>query len=125
MGQPPAILGKLIPLLGSDKPGEVVATASAIGRALHGAGLDWHDLAGRALAEPKIVIVEREASRPQSAPVSWRGRLEFCLDFGDFNEREWRFIASLRAWRGTPTEKQLAWLDQLYERTVQRTGEEV
>lgn len=37
-------LGKLIPLLASDKPGEVTATAAAITRALKGAGLDWHDV---------------------------------------------------------------------------------
>jgi hypothetical protein len=116
MSTPPAILSKLIPLLGSDKPGEVVATASAIGRALRGAGLDWHDLAGRALAEPKIVVVERSAPRP--AASGWRQQLDFCFDFGSFNEREGRFLYSLREWRGTPTEKQLAWLDQLYRRTI-------
>ncbi len=38
-------LAKLVPVLGSDQPGEVVAAADAIGRALRGAGLDWHDLA--------------------------------------------------------------------------------
>ena len=38
-------LAKLLPLLGSDKPGEVVATANAIGRALKSCGADWHDLA--------------------------------------------------------------------------------
>ena len=37
-------LRKLIPLLGSDQSGEVVAAACAIGRALKGSGLDWHDL---------------------------------------------------------------------------------
>lgn len=37
-------LGKLFPLLASDKPGEVTATAAAITRALKGAGLDWHDV---------------------------------------------------------------------------------
>ena len=37
-------LGKLIPLLASDKPGEVVATAAAITRTLKQAGADWHDL---------------------------------------------------------------------------------
>jgi hypothetical protein len=37
-------LAKLIPLLGSDKDGEVVAAARAIGRALQSAKADWHDL---------------------------------------------------------------------------------
>jgi hypothetical protein len=39
-------LAKLLPLLGSDKDGEVVATAKAIQRTLQSGGADWHDLAG-------------------------------------------------------------------------------
>jgi hypothetical protein len=37
-------LGKLIPRLGSNYDGEVVATARAIARVLRVAGHDWHDL---------------------------------------------------------------------------------
>ncbi|MEK4034257.1 hypothetical protein WOC76_12665 [Methylocystis sp. IM3] len=40
-----ARLGKLIPLLGSDKDGEVLATARAIVTALASEGADLHDLA--------------------------------------------------------------------------------
>jgi hypothetical protein len=40
-----AMLRKLIPCLASDQPGERLATVAAIERVLHGAGLDWHDLA--------------------------------------------------------------------------------
>jgi hypothetical protein len=49
-GEPYAIcqlapkIAKLLPLLASDKDGEVVATARAIGRTLSAAGADWHDL---------------------------------------------------------------------------------
>ena len=38
-----ALLSKLIPRLASSHDGEVIATARAIERALHGAGADWHD----------------------------------------------------------------------------------
>ena len=38
-------IAKLILLLSSDKPGEVNATALAIGRKLKAGGCDWHDLA--------------------------------------------------------------------------------
>ena len=38
-------LAKLLPLLSSDQPGEVVATARAIGATLQRGGMDWHDLA--------------------------------------------------------------------------------
>ena len=48
-----ARLGKLLPLLGSPEPGEVTATAAAIGRTLKAAGLDWHALATHvATAQP-------------------------------------------------------------------------
>ena len=40
-------LAKLLPMLSSDKAGEVVAAASAIGRTLASVGCDWHDLADR------------------------------------------------------------------------------
>lgn len=39
-----AKVAKLLPLLSSDKDGEVANTARAIGRALVAAGNDWHDL---------------------------------------------------------------------------------
>jgi hypothetical protein len=52
-------LAKLVPLLGSDQPGEVTATAAAIGRLLASVGATWHDLA-RALVPP--------AARPAPPP---------------------------------------------------------
>jgi hypothetical protein len=52
-------LAKLLPLLGSDQPGEVAATAHAIGRTLQSAGLDWHHLAA---------LIHAEAVR-QAAPA--------------------------------------------------------
>src|SRR5262249_37795457 len=39
------ILGKLIRLLGSDQPGEVLGSVKAMGRVLSASKLDWHDLA--------------------------------------------------------------------------------
>ena len=41
-----ARVAKLVPSLGRDNDAEVLATVRAIGRALQGAGLDFHDLAG-------------------------------------------------------------------------------
>lgn len=38
-------LAKLLPRLGSEHDGEIVATVRAIGRTLSAAGLDWHALA--------------------------------------------------------------------------------
>lgn len=52
-------LAKLLPVLASDRPGEVAAAAAAITRTLNGAGLDWHTLAA---------VVEAEGKR-QAAPI--------------------------------------------------------
>ena len=40
-------LSKIIPLLSSNQPGEVVAAAAAVGRVLAEAKLDWHWLSGK------------------------------------------------------------------------------
>ena len=54
-----ARVAKLVPLLSSDKAGEVAATAAAIGRALKAAGTDWHDLAAHlAAAGPSVIHVD-------------------------------------------------------------------
>ena len=46
-------LAKLLPLLASDQPGEVVATARAIGQTLQRGGMDWHDFAAVVSGEGK------------------------------------------------------------------------
>ncbi|WP_431305325.1 hypothetical protein [Sediminicoccus sp. BL-A-41-H5] len=50
-------LAKLLPVLASDRPGEVTAAAAAITRTLKGAGLDWHALAAAVASE-----AERQAA---------------------------------------------------------------
>ncbi len=59
-------ISKLIKLLSSDKPGEVVAAASALKRTLGSAGLDLHDLA--AAAERGLLPV---APPQQPRAASW------------------------------------------------------
>ena len=51
-------LGRLLPRLASDAPGEVVATVAAIRRTLDRAGLDLHDLAARLTEAPRPVQPE-------------------------------------------------------------------
>ena len=45
-------LGKLVPLLSSNRDGERVGAVAAIERVLKGAGLDWHDFTGWITAPP-------------------------------------------------------------------------
>ena len=107
----------LLPRLASDKPGEVVATARAIGRQLAKHGQDWHDLAA---------LLAADDSRDSPPAFSGEGRdpcwrmADDLLRMGALSDRERDFC--LNMWRvlgrpGTePTQKQRAWLVALWER---------
>lgn len=74
-------VGKLIPLLGSDKSGEVSAAGSAITRALKGAGLDWHDinrwiLAGQSTAASEFRKQERPRYEQKPPPENTRQKAQ-------------------------------------------------
>ena len=103
-------LAKLLPLLASDKDGEVVATARAIGRTLAAAGADWHDLV-RMLTESPAVEDEQQFDFPF---------ILRCLHgHPSLNERESQFVASIAAQqaRGRPlSEKQRAAVLRAWER---------
>jgi hypothetical protein len=90
------ILGKLIPRLASNHAGEVIAAAAAICRTLQSAGADLHDLCDTLGAE--------------WAP-EWRDQVLFCRRHWELlSERERSLIESPERRRGTPTDKQLAFL---------------
>ena len=129
-------LGKLIPMLSSDKDGEVVAAARAIGRALNGAGLDYHVLAAAVTTPPVPVYPTFKPAAP--ARPHWKSaagshdpaRLQhlahalFCESLSHrLRANEADFIASmierLSAGRSA-TEKQAAWLDAIYRRLTGR-----
>ena len=63
-------LAQLIPLLASDKDGEVVATARAIGRTLKQAGSDFHDLAATLRSMP-ATRVTAASSHTHASPRCW------------------------------------------------------
>ena len=66
----PPQIGKLLPMLASDKDGEVVATARAICRTLGAVNLDLHDLA-KAVTTPAAPVVLSRPKRRRHAP-SWQ-----------------------------------------------------
>jgi hypothetical protein len=112
-------LGKLIPRLATDQDGEVVATARAIGRTLHSARLDFHDLAQAVVTEPAPVVVYRERPAPSSEPQSWSALARWCRaqDLGRLTPREREFVADMCAklvLDAKPTDKQANWLRSLY-----------
>jgi hypothetical protein len=94
-------LDKLIRRLGSNYDGERLATVQAIDRVLKTAGRDWHDLADA-------------VTRPGD---DWRAMRDACLDQSmRLRDREREFLISLKKWRGDITERQLRWLNGIYER---------
>jgi hypothetical protein len=105
-----ARIGKLIRLLSSDRPGEVVAAAGAINRALQAAGLDIHRLAE--------VIERSPLDDPGQMPDAdgWRAMRRFCAErAARLSAREQQFIADLKYWH-RPTPKQCEWLTIIYRR---------
>lgn len=105
-----AKLEKLIPMLSSDRDGEVVAAVRAIGRTLQSAGADWHDLAKAVRGLPRAAPCADQPKRQprprhtSSAPPTWesmkRGArlkwIDLLLRSGRLTEWEANFAASLR-----------------------------
>ena len=112
---------KLIPLLSSDRDGEVLATVRAIERMLLSAGLDWHELAGAVGAEPEVIEKVVYRNPPQPKP-DWEAKLDSCIERRNrLSSREQDFLDSLDrgCWGGrTPTKKQLAWLIDIFTRII-------
>jgi hypothetical protein len=101
-------LGKIIPLLGSDRDGEVIGAARAIDRLLKSVGRDWHDVAA---------LLRLPAQCRQIAADDWQSVAQFCVqNSARLSERELDFLATLASWRGRPTEKQFAWLRKIAAR---------
>jgi hypothetical protein len=107
-------IGQLIRLLASDKDGEVVAAARALGRTLNGVGADFHLLADL-IERPSPAALELPAPRPESAgpaDAAWLHRHYWS----HLSEKERGFILQMMNWRGAPTERQRQWLRSIVER---------
>ena len=63
-------IGKLIRLLGSDKPGEVIAAVDALVRSLHAAGSDIHRLAE--IAESGLSSAPKSTFSDTDERPDWR-----------------------------------------------------
>jgi hypothetical protein len=105
-------LARLIPRLGSDHDGEVVATARAIVRTLTSAGLDLHDLSK---------LLDGAQAEPETPPRSWEDLATWCQrnDYGRLKPHERNFVAdmAIRLPLGLePTERQAQWLAAIYAR---------
>ena len=95
---------KLLGMLGSAHDGERAAAGLKADELLRRHGLTWKEL---------ILGLAPAAEPPK---LGWRDKVVACEAHRHcLNNRERAFVSSLARWRGTPTEKQLAWLDRIYE----------
>jgi hypothetical protein len=97
-------LMKLLGMLGSAHDGERAVAARKAHELIRRHGLTWSD------------VFNATPATTAPPPLGWRDKLAACEEQKHcLNTRERGFVFSLRRWRGTPTEKQLAWLDRIYE----------
>lgn len=121
-------IGKLILLLSSNQPGEVVAAASAIGRTLQAEGKTWHDLASTITALPAPANDDKpkrsDASRRRRPRFSaehadwWQCMIEVTLERHQYESEE-EFLLSVQSFltqRGYLTEKQQAAIKDIARR---------
>ncbi|HEV7266419.1 MAG TPA: hypothetical protein VGN83_16085 [Falsiroseomonas sp.] len=112
-------LAKLLPLLASDQPGEVVATAAAITRTLAKAGSDWHALAALVAGETKrqaapaftFADLAPKTARKQMALLAWRPGVTPADRVRLERFREW--LLGKPAATRLPADA-VSWLDQLW-----------
>jgi hypothetical protein len=101
-------LAKLLGLLGSDQPGEVVNAARQAERLRREAGLSWSDIV--ALGGGRVGSV-REVRSPHGGYT--RELIERCLGSDQISSWEIEFLCSVRRQRRPLSVKQIAVLDQI------------
>ncbi|MEH2569783.1 hypothetical protein [Bradyrhizobium sp. AZCC 2289] len=116
-------IGQLVRLLGSDKSGEIVAAATALKRALRGAGLDLHSLAE--VTERALIAVPPPHELDDDAldDTDLAAVIRFCLGCADeLTDRERMFVADMDRLarrlgnRLELTPKQEVWLLAIFDR---------
>jgi len=104
-----ARLGRLLPRLGSNYDGEVVATARGIGNVLQGAGCDWHDLVQALLPSPPLPDAAGVSNNKSN--VWWCFHRRYLL-----SPHDRKFIEDLTKWHKPLSHRQQKWLQDIYEK---------
>jgi hypothetical protein len=112
-------LAKVLPLLGSDQPGEVTAAAAGLVRVLNAGGMDLNDLAGVLAAELErrakpafsFATLASRTARKQIALLAWREGVS--LEDRARMERMRAWLLGKRATACLPDDD-IQWLDALW-----------
>ena len=110
-------LEKLVLMLSSDQPGEVVAAAAAIKRTLRTAGADFHDLARGLIGTATSSSSSSSTSSSSREDRDWRPLHAYCkCHLDELSSREQDFMSTLDRWKGNITERQRTWLEAIHDR---------
>jgi predicted nuclease of predicted toxin-antitoxin system len=90
----PPIVAQLLPRLGSNFDGEIIATAKAIQRVLHSSDMDWHDLT-RAITAPAIATLPRQPWTESDEAQQIRLWLEAVANEDWLNSWSTAFVANI------------------------------
>jgi hypothetical protein len=110
-------VAQILPRLGSDHPGEVVATAAAVVRVLGKAGHDLYDLVG--LIRQGAIALPPPKEPPPDPSFDFEFSAAWCREHQydpRLSARDRGFLRSMGQWferRKMPTEKQAAWLSSI------------
>ncbi|MFD0846908.1 hypothetical protein [Sphingosinicella xenopeptidilytica] len=120
-------LAKLIPLLGSDRDGEALATVRALERTLRAAGLDFHALAAAVEHEEAQPVHHDDDPYPDIARGELRQMAEFLYRECRYTltVKEQQFINSMTyklAAGLDPTPRQKKWIVDLFDRYQRRAS---
>jgi hypothetical protein len=97
-------LVKLLGMLGSAHAGERAAAGLKAHEFVKHHGLQWSDL------------ISGAPSPSEPRPLHWREKAHACANHLDvLNQAERKFVLQMTRWHGTPSEKQLAWLNRIFE----------
>lgn len=112
----PAIT-KMVLMLSSNQPGEVVAAAAAIDRSLKGAGRDWFDLV-RAIENGAASLVPVRKVEPAADAITETDMARFCLGRQaelTSSERDFvRTVLKKLAYGDSLSTAQAKWLKAIY-----------
>ena len=110
-------LEKLVLMLSSDQPGEVVAAAAAIKHTLRTADADFHDLARGLTGTATSSSSSSSTSSSSREDRDWRPLHAYCkCHLDELSSREQDFMSTLDRWKGNITERQRAWLEAIHDR---------
>jgi hypothetical protein len=120
----PPVIAQLLPRLGSNFDGEIIATAKAIQRVLHSSSMDWHDLT-KAITAPAPAALPRQPCRGESdESAEIRLWLEAVAQEHYPNQWTQAFVANILSRRSfdTLSKKQWAVINCIVDEAHRRDG---